>query len=722
MDRASFGRSWRDVVEKKGESSELKIASRKGKEKAIEPVQDGQSINTKETGSEADDIVTSGPRRNPVGVQLLSPSLHSQLFPGSSLPKPPAELLDISKRHLDQNGLLPEAAAVLDELSFDMPPLRGSNIRDHFHALGKQTAEPYLSMALEFASSDLPPKPTKWEMNKAGWTKYATDGSMQAVEDLGEETLVSFDVETLYKLSSYPCMATAVTPNGWYSWLNPSIFQEPPTEPPPARMPWNTSTPSQYPHDLIPLFPPGSDRPRLVIGHNVGYDRARVFEEYDLTRTSTRWLDTLSFHVATRGITSVQRPTWMKYRKNKKEKLEREAEVIDYLLQEAEADDNIDLLEPLAESAAEVEAMQKSWEDVTAMNSLAEVASLHCGYPVDKSIRNRFGDESITHASLLRPELHDLLSYCGQDVKITHDVFAKVLPLFLESCPHPASFAGILTMGSSFLPVNESWQEYLESAESKYREMNEGVKKALRVLAEKARKAGKQDDPWSRQLDWTEKTARWADDYDPTQPEALSPSATESVSLAETTGATTSQFTATSTESTPAWLAPLRTDPKEILSNRSIRYIVPLLLRLTYKSHPVVHLSNHMWCFYVPHSEMSQYVDAHGAPVDLSSSASDVKLERLLEENVFFRIAGPDDARRSKLTGAGVKVLVRKGELKSDGYQDLLVSMTGRGSDYEEKLAKCVEDMVKRGQDDPWGSQLDWSMTGRSIIYSSWHS
>jgi DNA polymerase gamma 1 len=645
-------------------------------------------------------------------VQLLSPSLHSQLFPGSALPKPPAELLAISKQHLEQNGLLPEAAAVLDELSFDMPPLRGSNIRDHFHALGKQTAEPYLSMAIEFANAELPPKPTTWEMSRAGWTKYSADGTMEPVDDLGDETLVSFDVETLYKLSSYPCMATAVTPNGWYSWLNPSIFHDSPSGPSPTQMPWDTSTPPQYPHDLIPLFPPGSDLPRLVIGHNVGYDRARVFEEYDLRRTSTRWLDTLSFHVATRGITSVQRPTWMKHRKNKKETLEREAEVIDYLLQEAEADGDIDLLEPLAESAAEVEAMQKSWEDVTAMNSLAEVASLHCGYSVDKSIRNRFADESITHASQLRPELHDLLIYCGSDVKITHDVFTKVLPLFLDSCPHPASFAGILTMGSSFLPVNESWQEYLENAESKYREMNEGVKEALRVLAEKARKAGKQDDPWSQQLDWTEKTARWGDNFDPTLPEASTSSATATATAtAEILEPTTPESPADSTETTLAWLAPYRKDPKEIVSNRSIRYTVPLLLRLTYKSHPVVHLSDHLWCFYVPHSQMSAYVDAHGAPVDLSSSSSDAKLEHLLEEHVFFRIAGPEDARRSKLTGAGVKALVKKGELKSEGYQDLLVTMTGRGSGYEAELAKCVDDMLKRGQEDPWGSQLDWTST-----------
>jgi hypothetical protein len=104
-------------------------------------------------------------------------------------------------------------------------------------------------------------------------------------------------------------------------------------------------------------------------------------------------------------------------------------------------------------------------------------------------------------------------------------------------------------------------------------------------------------------------------------------------------------------------------------------------------------------------------VDAHGAPVDLSSSSSDAKLEHLSEEHVFFRIAGPEDARRSKLTGAGVKALVKKGELKSEGYQDLLVSMTGKGSGQEAELAKCVEDMLQKGQDDPWGSQLDWTST-----------
>jgi DNA polymerase gamma 1 len=682
--------------------------SRKGKEKAIEEeIQSGASPNSAYTL--ADCLGKPGLRRNAVGVQLLSPSLHAQLFPGPPLPKSPASLLKISEDHLEKHGLKPEGAAVLDELSFDMPPLEGSNIRDHFHALGSQTAEPYLSMAHEFANAELPPKPTAWEMERSGWTKYSLDGSMEAVDDLGEESIVSFDVETLYKLSPYPVMATAVTPNGWYSWLSPSLFETAPTETPIAQLPWETVTPPHYPRHLIPLFPPGSELPRLVIGHNVGYDRARVLEEYDLTRTSTRWLDTLSFHVATRGITSVQRPAWLKHRKIKKEKLDQESQAIEYLREQAELQGDIKMLDSLADSAADVEAMQKRWEDVTAMNSLAEVASLHCGYPVDKSIRSRFADESITHASQLRPELHDLLSYCGSDVKITHDVYTKVLPLFVDSCPHPASFAGVLAMGSSFLPVNESWQEYLEAAETKYREMDQGVKTALRILAEKVRKAGKQEgDAWSEQLDWKEKNARWPDNFDPTG-ESSTPNNEPIAAVEPTTTSTTPSETNTGM---PAWLAPFAADHKELLSNRSLRNIVPLLLRMTYKSHPVAYLSEHMWCFYVPHSQISSYVDAHGPPVELSSR--DIKLEPLLEDHAFFRLGGPNDAKRSKLVGASMKGLVTKGVLRSEGYQDLLVKLTCQATGLEAELWECAQEMKKRSNGDAWASQLDWTSQSMS--------
>jgi DNA polymerase gamma 1 len=321
----------------------------------------------------------------------------------------------------------------------------------------------------------------------------------------------------------------------------------------------------------------------------------------------------------------------MKHRKSKKEKLDQEADAIEFLKEQAELKGDMQLVDSLADSAAEIESMQKRWEDVTAMNSLAEVANLHCGIPVDKSIRNRFGDDSITHASQLIPELHDLLTYCGSDVKVTHDVYVKVLPLFLDSCPHPASFAGVLAMGSSFLPVNESWQEYLESAETKYREMNQGVKAALRVLAEKVRKGGKQEgDAWSEQLDWTPKTARWSDDFDPIpggRDAGAGGKGTGSASDTDTSSITGGQTDnsselgtvpdASTPETQPAWLTPLSVDRKELFSNTSQRYLLPLLLRLTYKSHPIAYLADQYWCFRVPHSQIATCVDAHGPPVEL---------------------------------------------------------------------------------------------------------
>ena len=55
------------------------------------------------------------------------------------------------------------------------------------------------------------------------------------------------------------------------------------------------------------MIPLGSDHsPRLVIGHNVGYDRVRLGEEYRLARSGTRYLDTMALHIAGAGMTSQQ--------------------------------------------------------------------------------------------------------------------------------------------------------------------------------------------------------------------------------------------------------------------------------------------------------------------------------------------------------------------------------------------------------------------------------
>jgi DNA polymerase gamma 1 len=630
-------------------------------------------------------------------------------------------------------------------------------------------------MAQQLAEVELPQMPDKWESGRAGWTKYNADGSMEQVRDLGGERMVSFDVETLYKLSPYPVMAVAASPTAWYSWLSPSIFQTQPVEEEEDRPVWDRTVPPHHPNQLIPLFPQPrlsftgqtpraaskDDQARLVIGHNVGYDRARVQDEYSLERTSTRWLDTLSLHVATHGITSVQRPAWQKYRKNKRQKLEREAEALAVMRDAAEEEGDVHMLAQLdayaldmgfdgdtsdptggdggAGSAAQAEASQKRWEDITSINSLAEVAALHCGYEVDKSVRNRFADDDVTHASQLLPGLDTLISYCAKDVQITHGVYRKVFPLFQQSCPHPASLSGVLSMGNSFLPVDENWEKYLQAAESKYREMDEGVRRALRVLAEKTRKEGrKEGDVWSEQLDWSEKRARWTeevgqramkellgDEYSATtgtdgtaEIKASSSETSETVLPADPVkiGPVAEEGETVEAQTQlprPAWQV-LLDDIDTVNSPRFARTTLPLLLQLSYKTYPVVYLQEHAWCFRVPEHLIGEFISSHSDSIHPGPKDKLVSANGLEEGFAFFRF--DKEAKKTKLTGPGTAKLVRDGLLASNTVkgQEVLAKLGKSSGAIDESDVEALVEGMEKDRNSVWAKQLDWTAQGMS--------
>ena len=224
----------------------------------------------------------------------------------------------------------------------------------------------------------------------------------------------------------------------------------------------------------------------------------------------------------------------MKYRKGKSEesmkKEEEFQEVMDKLDEvEAELDSETDaakkeglkrskeeveeslaqlIPDGLDDDVAEAEALSKRWEDITSANSLEDVAKLHCGIRLRKAARNDF----LTHTrEEILSGIQEYLDYCWRDVDVTHAVYAKVFPEYLKACPNPVSFAGILTMGSSFLTVNHSWRDYLENSERVYSELNERVKQRLLELAEEARPMMEDEswknDVWLSQLDWTPKVA-----------------------------------------------------------------------------------------------------------------------------------------------------------------------------------------------------------------------
>jgi len=691
------------------ESQTLKPPSRKGKERAQPPTL----------------------RRNPAGVQLLSPSLHKQLFPGKPLPKPPRHLVELSREHLEVNGLRPDGAATLAEINMDLPPLRGVNIRDHFHALGKSEAEPYLTLAHDFVDTELPPIPESWATEWPGWTKYHLDGTIEAVDGLGDEQMVSFDVETLYKISPYPVMATAATPTHWYSWLCPTIFENPPATAPPARPRWDKTIDPGLPQSLIPMF--SGDRARLVIGHNVGYDRARIQDEYNLDETKTRFLDTLSLHVATRGITSVQRPAWMKHRKTREDR-KADAKGLREAAIEAMREVNpewADMLEAMPEEPeAEAPASDTSdddtgpkWEDVTSMNSLKDVAALHCGYAVDKTVRDRFSDETITHASQLRSELSDLLQYCADDVRITHDVFKRVFPLFVRSCPHPASIAGALAMGSAILPVNESWKTYIQNAEETYRRMEGNVADNLRSLAERLRLDGPTPgDIWHEQLDWSPKKPRWCDSG-PDAPQAAVHAVEAAKKLAGVHGSTDVETTdysaaypdgaykaaASATETVnesvtqpePRWLQVL-SDPSYRPSTSAEAILAPLLLRMTYHGYPVVYLRDEYWCFRVPKADADRFRERYGDPVKPGSA--DGAASTWAAEYDFFRAAPAGKPRRKKLISVKTRSLL-KFELGGTS-PDLVASAFEDINTVISQIPDLAAGMKNAESEDPWVMQL----------------
>ncbi|KAJ2931197.1 hypothetical protein H1R20_g5903, partial [Candolleomyces eurysporus] len=629
-------------------------------------------------------------KRNELGVQLLSRKLHAQIFRDVSFPTPPPAHVQIAKEHLAMHGLDPTQGSVLPDTGFQLPPLQGSNLLEHFHRIGIHTAEPWLSMAKAHVQSKLPPKPEYWEV-QSGWTKYVfrPDGSsyFEPVEfpmhNGKPDTALTFDVETLPNYHPYPVMACAASEHAWYAWISPWLLKE-----------------TDDPDHLVPMG--DKTTPRVIVGHNVSYDRQRILEEYRLEGTQTRFLDTMSLHVAVSGISSHQRPAWMKYRKSKDQEVERREEemtafaeliklVEDRLTTETNPDKRRELEEmqeklsvnlhrlqtedpePLLEGSAvaiesgmDAEDMAKRWEDVTAANSLKDVAKLYCDINLDKEIRNDLLD--CTPEQVLE-RLSEFLDYCSSDVAVTHEVYQTVLPAFFEACPHPVSFSGVLVMGSSFLPVNQEWEAYLERAEGVYRSMQDNVQKKLVKLAEEAlaltdNEEAWKNDPWLSQLDWTPKEAKKSRGVVNEVPE---------VTPAET--------------APPSWLAAVKKDP---FSNKCMEQILPLLLRLSFDGNPLQYDREDRW----------HYIQDDA--VCMLPTAGSKRVGQILSKKHVIKAV---DAGRMSSIDVSLLLGIAQGD-RSDEIRGRILSLAGRTlEEYQDQ-----EDV-----DDPWVSQLDWSSSEKKV-------
>ena len=229
-------------------------------------------------------------RMSPLNIQMISKSLHEQIF-GEERPISD-DKIRLCQQHLESHGLGSKPGSVLPNVNIALPSLFGATIDDHFRVIAENQSRHYLELAIKLAESTIPPMPRRWRF-EPGWTKYV--GKETYKVDCPEDDALVFDVEVCVSESPQPVLATAVSEKCWYSWVSKRLASSEDFRRIPGSK-WITSSKYFSPNvqqrleleNLIPLETKegdlgpisGSWSQRLVVGHNVSYDRARVKEQY----------------------------------------------------------------------------------------------------------------------------------------------------------------------------------------------------------------------------------------------------------------------------------------------------------------------------------------------------------------------------------------------------------------------------------------------------------
>lgn len=395
-------------------------------------------VTDEETGVR-NTIVNEEYNENLVKIQMLSENLWQQIFKGtvrSANTRNEHETLKI-KNDLKRHGIDINSTEYLEDVELKLPDIKGGNIEEHFLEIGKEQIEPYMELLTPLVRLKLlPSKPKKWTF-QPGWTIYDPGSDVgRSVEFPLEDGLI-FDVEVCMSEGAMPTLATAVGCKFWYSWVSPRLVDNV------GQISVKPKVPNYTTEELISL---GREGPKLIIGHNVSYDRARLKEQYLIKDTKVRFLDTMSLHVCVSGVTSFQRALM----KSKKDPAPEDME----------------------------------WLSQSSLNSLSEVHRLYCGGSrISKEERNIFVEGTLKD---VREDFQNLMNYCSNDVEATYRILQKLFPLFKGRFPHPVTLAGMLEIGSAYLPVNKNWLRYINEADLAYEDLNIEAKYHLARRADEA--------------------------------------------------------------------------------------------------------------------------------------------------------------------------------------------------------------------------------------------
>jgi len=364
------------------------------------------------------------------------------------------------------------------DVVIDIPRLEGENIGEHFQTLGERYSKTYKQLAcdmIEHGSNMINNVPKHWEKD-SGWTRYepTSDGSFKVSRvDCPLERVFVFDVETCMNdtVNHAPTLAVAMSDEAWYSWTSPRLFEND----------HNGGKESVLKDsDLIP-FQSFSNKEKLVIGHNVGFDRSFLSDQYKLKDSRTKFLDTLSLHMSICGLTGLQRAVKMAHKRKMKD------------------EENIDQ-EDLDSSA---------WIGRSSLNNLADVYEFHCGKTLLKEDREIFIEGTMED---VRNNYQSLMTYCATDVKATFEVFQKLFKKFEERFPNPVTLSGMMEMSTMYLPIYMSkWNEYVQRSQHAFDEYEQQLSMSLQDLADEACSMTKEEymrNVWMWDADWSTQTIK----------------------------------------------------------------------------------------------------------------------------------------------------------------------------------------------------------------------
>lgn len=356
-----------------------------------------------------------------------------------------------------------------------LPPIQNNNVIDHLDLLGRKYSLPYLkciSKLIKIPDHLLDNKPKVWNFDK-GWTRYSLDENNSFIQEKVEyplEDSIVFDIEVCLEENNNnkPTLAVALTPEAWYSWCGENLINVTNVESKAISFLDRLTI-----DDLIPMGT-SKNAQRLIVGHNVSFDRSYIREQYSIDLDSTRFLDTMSLHICVSGL-------------NQEQKM--------FVIRNS-----------------------NPWDNVSSLNNLNDVYKLYCDSKegIDKDPRDIFVKGSLQD---VHDNFNDLTDYCANDVSVTLKILKSLFPVFAKRFPSPITLAGMLEMSVMYLPVNrKTWERYLNESQTIYHEFKEEINQTLKDIAcESCSYMINKDyskDPWLWDLDWNTRLLSFKKSFD----------------------------------------------------------------------------------------------------------------------------------------------------------------------------------------------------------------